>query len=276
MTQHYLRLVKDNPMKIEISRFQRRFFSASATMPNRVMILLVLTCYALLCMLVVLFREGVSPVRIIFLQTGLFCAFGPMMLHGAVAGERERRSWELLLVAPVTKGQIVVGKFLGAMALLTAGAVAMLIPIWMATAYQKEVDVPSLIIKELVSISFCMLVCAWTIFISSRVKRPLMALGVIIGTEFVLLAVIPALVTNTVGNDFISRMIVLYLNPFDALGKSETIPDPYSNNSAFYGMPQTIIYLIFTVLFLIYAEKTLHFADNDVKFLPKRSEDAGS
>ena len=275
MMQHYRRLIKENPMKIEISRFQRRFFSASATLANRAMVLLVVTSFVGLCLIVLTFGEAINPTAIIFTQTMLFCAFGPMMLHGAVAGERERRSWELLLVAPVTKGQIVVGKFLGAMALLVAGAVAMLAPLVLSTFYQKQVDLSSLLIKELVSISFCMLVCSWTIFISSRVNRPLMALGVILGTEFVLLAVVPALVSTMVGSDRISQIFILYLNPFDVLSKGTNL---FSGESIdpFYGVTQLCVYLVFTVLFLIYAEKTLHFADNDVKFLPKPKEDAGS
>lgn len=273
--RHYRRLVKENPMKIEISRFQRRFFSASATMANRVTVLLVLTGYVILGLLVLTIGEGINPTAIIILQTGLFCAFGPMMLHGAVAGERERRSWELLLVAPVTKGQIVVGKFLGAMAVLATGAIAMLVPIWLSTLYQRRVDVPALLVKELVSISFCMLVCAWTIFISSRVNRPLMALGVILGTEFVLLAVVPMLVSTMAGSDRLSQVFILYLNPFDILFKGINFFQPEGVDS-FYGVTQLCLYLVFTVLFLIYAEKTLHFADNDVKFLPKPKEDAGS
>lgn len=276
MIQHYRRLVKENPMKIEISRFQRRYFSASAPMANRVMVLLVLTTYIGLCMLVLVFGEAVTPNGIILIQTTLFCAFGPMMLHGAVAGERERRSWELLLVAPVTKGQIVAGKFIGAMALLAAGAVAMLVPVVLSTFYQKQIDVTNLLIKEIVSISFCMLICSWTIFISSRVIRPLMALGVTLGTEFVFLGVVPSFAWSLAGSDPISRIFILYLNPFDVLQKGNGALEAFSNNSDFYGIPQSCVYLILTILFLIYAEKTLHFADNDVKFLPKRSEDAGS
>ncbi len=293
------RLVIDNPMRIEIARFRRRFLGFGGNGLTSAVLSLIVLCYVGMVMLVINMRGDLPPVALIIFQTALFCFFGPMMLHGAIAGERERRSWDLLLVAPISKAQIVVGKFMGAMAALSLGAIAMALPIGIAAvAYHHTTGWTTdargvtnisylttsywnLALAEGVSLSFCTLVCALTIFLSSRAQRPFMALGTTIGVLAMGLLVVPALLLSLAGNDPLSMETFLYVNPFAALGvmiqndPSQGISGERSMISGhLFGAPHILLYLALTVGFLIYAEKTLSFPDNDVKFMPKGHSNA--
>lgn len=273
-------LVRDNPMRIEIARFRRRFLGFGGSGMNNAILALILLCYTGMVMMVVTLRGDLPPIALVMFQTGLFCFFGPAMLHGAIAGERERRSWDLLLVAPITKAQIVAGKFMGAAAALMIGLVAMGFPTLLAAFAYGKTSVYDLLLAEGISLSFCALVCSWTIFLSARAKRPFMALGTSIGTLALGLLVVPMLLLSLVGNDHFSGEMLLYLNPFAALGVLAQEGDRglYGSQSVIavglYGLPHIFVYLGLTLTFLVYAEKTLHFPENEVKFLPQGHHDA--
>ena len=271
----------ENPMRIEISRFRRRFLGFGGTGLTSAVLALVLLCYVGLVMLVVNLRGDLPPIALVFFQTILFCFFGPAMLHGAIAGERERRSWDLLLVAPITKAQIVAGKFMGALAALGLGAAAMALPTVIAALGYRKTTLWDLLLAEGVSLSFCTLVCAWTIFLSARAKRPFMALGATLGSLALGLLVVPALFVSLAGGDRFSSEIFLALNPFTALASlmhrgdgGSLYGDSAVVDPSMYGVPHILIYLFLTLAFLVYAEKTLDFAENDVRFLPKGHHDA--
>ncbi len=273
-------LVRENPMRIEIARFRRRFLGFGGTGLNNAILALVLLCYTGLVMIVVQVRGDLPPVAIVLFQTGLFCFFGPAMLHGAIAGERERRSWDLLLVAPITKAQIVAGKFMGALAALGIGAAAMALPTVLAAISYSKTTFYDLVLAEGVSLSFCTLVCAWTIFLSARAKRPFMALGATIGTLALGLLVFPTLFLSLAGGDRLTGEMLTYVNPFAALAiLMESGSHAVTNSSEYgnlipanlYGIPHILIYLGLTIAFLIYAEKTLHFPENEIKFIPQHS-----
>ncbi|CAN5430214.1 hypothetical protein BH11ARM2_BH11ARM2_08830 [soil metagenome] len=269
-------LITDNPMSIEITRFRRRFMTFSV--PNSVntaVALLVFALYAGLNLVVVNYAGDVDPQIVLFLQLFLFCVFAPSLLHGAVAGERERRSWDLLLAAPVTKAQIVVGKFLGAMAALAAFSAAMLLPLLIAGFSYRRFSPGGLMVGELLTQSFAMMLCAFTLLISARVRRPFVAMGIVVGTLALVLIVLPVLLSVVLGSDPIGNDFLLYLHPFMALARvSDTNFHPDGIASGFYGVPQIFVYLLLTGVFLAWTINTLTFAENDVRFLPKSAKDA--
>ena len=272
-------LVLRNPMRIEIARFRRRFLGFGGSGFNNVVLALALLVYTGLVMLVVNVRGDMPPVAIVVFQTGLLCFFGPAMLHGAIAGERERRTWDLLLVAPISKAQIVFGKFMGAAAAIGLGTLALGLPtVFAAVAYAKTTFV-DLLLAEGVSVSFGLFVCALTLFLSARVKRPFMALGASLGTLLLAFLVVPALLLSLAGNERLTGETILYLNPFVTLFRLMEETSSTSDYGPFipaalYGFPHILIYLGMALGLLIYAEKTLNFPENDVKFMPRGHQDA--
>jgi ABC-type transport system involved in multi-copper enzyme maturation permease subunit len=277
---NWKKLVVENPMRIEISRFRRKFLGLSGSGVNRAAFFLLLVCYAGLVLSVMSLQNNISPLALVIFQTFLFCLFATAMLHGSIAGERERRSWDLLMVAPISKAQIIAGKFMGAVAALGISAAAMTIPTAIATYSFDRKDPYSLIVGELVSLSFCLLVCAWAIFISARSKRPFMALGTTIGTLILGLIVFPILVGTIFQGERIANELLNFLNPFNVLSVLTDPPAYVSGGGllplSFYGPVHIATYLTLTILFLVYAEKTLSYPENDMRFIPQKQTDAGS
>ncbi len=88
------------------------------------------------------------------------------------------------------------------------------------------------------------------------------------------LGVMPLLFASLSSGDRLGSEAVLYLNPFATfISVSEPNHRIFAEGTfvaaRFYGLPQLFVYLGLTACLLAYAEKTLHFPDNDVKFIPK-------
>jgi ABC-type transport system involved in multi-copper enzyme maturation permease subunit len=259
-------------MLVEIGRFRRRFFSTSgAAAMNGVLFVLLLICYAGLVMIVFSSRGDLDPVSIVMFQTIIFILIAPGMLYASIAGEREKRTWDLLLVAPITKAQVVVGKFIGALCGYGIILLAFLLPIFIAALYFDHVGWLDLLKAELVSVTFVVLLSSLTIFFSARSRRALMALGLVLGTLALFLLVLPILSTILVGPEYVG--VMNFMHPLFILTqlldgmRDQSVGAPSTNIGVAW--PQIIGYLVLSAVFLLWAIKTLTFAENDVKFLPR-------
>lgn len=69
-----------------------------------------------------------------------------------------------------------------------------------------------------------------------------------------------------------------FFHPFWALAQIAVAGSPeisYTDSGAFswmFGIPQILVYLGLSLVLLAWTERTLRFADNDVKFLPKTKD----
>lgn len=281
-------LFTENPMMIEITRFRRKFFSGRGSALNAVVVGLCGVIYLGIVALVWNYREAANPIILVFLQTGIFTLLAPAMLHGSIAGERERRSWDFLLVAPVTHAQIVFGKFMGAAAAILSTAAVFLLPIAIGVlfykpypygmgynysgSYQVEpgVNIWNLLLAEVLSIVWALLVCAMTILFSARCRRGFIALGTTLALLIFGLIVWPILIASS---GPVQEMNLLnFFHPFWALTQIESANANRGDIAGWqhlYGFPQILVYLGLTTVFLFWTERTLRFADNEVKFLPK-------
>jgi ABC-type transport system involved in multi-copper enzyme maturation permease subunit len=265
-------LVTENPMLIEISRFRRRFLSFSGSNAlNGVVLGLAIVCYFGLLMLVFSARGSLPPVGLVMFQTFVFVFATPSMLYGAIAGEREKRTWDLLLAAPITQAQIVAGKFIGAMVAIGVAFGLFLLPILVTAIEYDRTNWPDLILAEIVSISFIVLIAAVTLFFSARTKRGFMALGTVLAALAIFLLVVPLLSTAVMEEPLLVDM-TNFFHPFYVLMQlftSGEIVRPDRGMNAFsWGWPQAFGYLALAGVFLVWTARTLNFAENDVKFIP--------
>ena len=273
MKERFLEVFVHNPMLVEITRFRRRYFSFSTgNSANSVVLTLILLSYAGFVLIVEENREAMNPISIVMFETAVLSVFAPMMLYGSIAHERERRSWDLLLAAPITKAQIVAGKFMGALAALCIAVALFQLPILIAAFGYRETNWWNLIEASFVSFSFLTTVCALTILFSARVKRGLMALGAVLGILTVSLVVFPALSYGS-GVDHMAGDATLYLHPFTVMAHL-MMTDEQNKVVSAWGWPQTFVYLFLSLALLAWAENTLNFAENEVKFLPQGDKNA--
>ena len=265
-------LVIENPMLIEVRRYRRRLLGGGRTTGTNIAFLtLGAVCYVGLLLIVGSANGGIPGIAIIMIQTGIFTVAAPIVLNNAIAGEREKRTWDLLLVAPVTKAQIMIGKFAGAMTSLLFGAALFLLPVFICAVSYSRTDFGGLLLAELDSIAFAVFCCSLSLLFSARCRRGFTALGVSLGILAIWLIVLPLLLSGISDMDAVTRDFIYVLHPF--MAETRLIQSGRIDDASMSGMTtatiQIFVYLGLAAVLLVWTERTLTFSDNEVKFLPK-------
>ncbi len=206
-------LFTSNPILLDFRRSIRKFFGVGR---QGKLNLAVSTISALIYGLVLLIawttREYVSPMAYVIVLNVLLCLIVPAAMHGAIAGERERRSWDFLMVAPISNAQIVAGKFmsgLGLIALMTS----LFLPMMIISFNDKtDASLSKTVGMLAVTISFAVFLAAFSLYISSRSKRAFAANLSIYGFQFLGLVVYPIVVL--ILSQGASETWAFFLHPF--------------------------------------------------------------
>ena len=178
-------------MLIEISRYRRRMLSGREGGGNRAVLVLLLVFYTLILVTILRFSRDIDPIWIIEFQTGLFTLLLPVMAAGAIAGERERRTWDILLTAPVTKAQIVVGKFIAILAGYGLFLVACGLMVVSCMIANPNVHIGLTLSAELLSTTFAIMLIALSLFVSARSRTTFAAIGACVGLIFTIYGAVP-------------------------------------------------------------------------------------
>jgi ABC-type transport system involved in multi-copper enzyme maturation permease subunit len=200
-------LVADNPMMIESRLFMRKFFGAHAV-ANTLAIGAITLLLGLLIGMMYVYEISYKGPAIAALA--VLTVLVPILLHSSIAGERERGSWEMLLVAPINSAQIVIGKFMAAVNPILIIAAAFGFAIAVAT-YPNDDRLFSAPITVLIVLSFGLCLGAFTLLVSSWSSRSMAALGTVFGSMFFLMLAFPMLVA---ASDRTAQEMALYLNPY--------------------------------------------------------------
>jgi ABC-type Na+ efflux pump permease subunit len=275
MTQRSIRhLFKGNPMLAEYQREKKRALSEhnwkGGALAGRIMIGVF---YFFFIVLTMSYIEVVEPFVVMYVMLGLVTIVIPANLHGAIAGEREARALDMLLVAPVTPGQIVVGKFTKAllsMALIVVfiGAPAFFIELVKQTDSQRYYvetnGVAGFFLSLLLVIATAFMLGGLSMWISSKTKTKTGALLGTVGAMFGYFLALPLLGSAM---DYIapalSEMIV-FSNPYIALYYAYAgSPEYYGYDTgwvfspAAYVWPTLFVQLFLGVCFLVMATSNL-------------------
>jgi ABC-type transport system involved in multi-copper enzyme maturation permease subunit len=224
------------------------------------------------------FIETVEPFVVMYVMLGLATIVIPATLHGTIAGEREQRALDMLLVAPVTPGQIIVGKF--ARAFLTVGMLVVFIGIpafFIELVKQTDTQYRYMqgngfvgyLVSLLLVVATSLMIGALTMWISSKTKTKTGAMLGTIGAMFVLFLVVP-IMGGAMSFVFPQGAeLLLNTSPFTLLYHAYMgIPDESTyGNPYYYGMevvhPATYVWptifalLLLAVLFLTLATTNL-------------------
>lgn len=94
----------------------------------------------------------------------------------AIAGERERKTLELLLIKPVSRGSIVISKFISRSLIILIAVLGAAIPIWAYTTYLfGELSLSAAILTAFTITLLLVFICGITITYSILVKSQFMA-----------------------------------------------------------------------------------------------------
>lgn len=258
-------LFSDNPMLIEVKRYRRKILGGSRPSgANIAFLTLFAVCYLGLLLIVGNGNGSIPPITVVILQTGLFTLAAPALLNASIAGEREKRTWDLLMVAPVTPAQVMIGKMAGAMMNLLIGAGLFLLPIFICAVSYSSTDYGNLLLAELNSLAFAVFCCAISLFFSARCKRPFTALAMALGLLLVGTVVYPILLASLGLTDQVSMDLLLIFHPFVA---EASLVAPLHEVSYTAPVLQVFVFLGLAVVVLVWTERTLTFSDNEVRFI---------
>jgi ABC-type transport system involved in multi-copper enzyme maturation permease subunit len=208
-----------NPMQMEMIRFRRRFLDVTPSRTlNRVLVGLALLSYVALFGLYCMVAIGFPSMVVLLLQEVILFLLAVVASHGVIAGERDRRSWDLLQVAPISQSQIVFGKF-RSIATLLLGIQAAFLPFvlvsqFAANALMKVAPLGILIVGEALCFVSCCFGSAFTIYLSSRMKSANTTLVAGIASAVGAYAILPMLVSLWFEGSEALFLKLAYLHPW--------------------------------------------------------------
>jgi ABC-type transport system involved in multi-copper enzyme maturation permease subunit len=206
-------LFSSNPLLIDFRRSVRKFFGIGRQgRLNFAVATVAALIYGLVLLIAVTSREYLSPISFIILLNVLFCLIVPATMHGAIAGERERRSWDFLLVAPISNAQIIAGKFLSGLGLIALMTVLLLPMMAITYKYDSNATLGRLVGTMGITIGYAIFLNAFSLYVSSRSRRAFAANLSIYGLQFLALVAYPILVLVLSGGR--SETWAFFLHPF--------------------------------------------------------------
>jgi ABC-type transport system involved in multi-copper enzyme maturation permease subunit len=262
-------LVFENPMLIDMKRAYRRFFGVSRMKAaNAAVLVLSAILYGILLLITLAYRTAFSAEAMVHVQTFLICFVIPSVMHGAIAAEREKRTWDLLLVAPVTNAQIVIGKFIGGTITVLVIFGLMLIPLLLSFEYKGQVSFWSVVRAQAISLSFGIFLTALSLGISARSKRTFGAQIGIYGLIVLTLIVWPMMAASMGLHG--KEETTMIFNPFYAIDIAwdrgeffDFARQRYYRSIYFTGWFHSILYLGLTAAILIVTTLKLKAPDQE-------------
>ena len=120
-------------------------------------------------------------------QLALVCLFGPAVAAGAVSGERERQTLDVLMVSSMTPWAIIWGKLVASVAFILLLITAAL-PVFGTVFFLGGIDFEQFLISQLVTVTTALSIGAVSLFLSVLFQRTLASTVVAYGFTFAVTA----------------------------------------------------------------------------------------
>ena len=262
-------MVTENPLIEEGRREQRRFFrmAAGSGQFGRIVIGIAALFYVWLLIESAVAHADLtmiySYVELIALTLCL-----PGSIYGAISGEREKSTWEALILTRLTPWQIIAGKLIWRVRMIGMVVGFLLPPLLISRVFAVTADAPltAVLSSQVLLICWGFLLCSFSLWVSSLTQRSITTLAVIACSMIGVLVALPTLYGlfasmlshwNSNQDAFFSFM--LQLNPFLAIsdvltpgGAGENV-HPLGHG----GWAQSALYLALTAVLIFLANKRL-------------------
>ncbi len=280
-------VITENPMMSEVSRFASSLKGKGLSAVGLRALIGIAVIISALLVFIVANSRGYMPPSIVLVVQLIVCGLSiALRYYGVIAGERERRSWDLLRVAPITNAQVVVGKFAGMGLMVLIIHAVFLLPLFMAmlpgermsgyysgglsTEYE-DASFPRVLAAEVYSLIVCAFMASLVLFFSARVRRAFGALGLSLGFCILLFIIFPALASMATRDSFFGHILSPWPTLMHLGQKQFWAPEDYDRGALdSYSFCSFVIYSVLAVFMLVYAVKTLAFADNNIRFVRRR------
>jgi ABC-2 type transport system permease protein len=118
-----------------------------------------------------------------FIQLSLVSLFAPALAAGSISGERERQTFDVLLVSRMTAGAIVFGKLVSSVAFMLLLILSAL-PLFAAVFLFGGIDFEQFLVTQLLTVTTAITIGAVSLFLSSAFRRTLSSTVVSYGVAF--------------------------------------------------------------------------------------------
>jgi ABC-2 type transport system permease protein len=118
-----------------------------------------------------------------FIQLSLVSLFAPALAAGAISGERERQTFDVLLVSRMTAAGIVVGKLVASVAFMLLLILSAL-PLFAAVFLFGGIDFQQFLITQVLTVTTAVSIGAVSLFLSAVFRRTLPSTVVAYGVAF--------------------------------------------------------------------------------------------
>lgn len=281
MSVEVRRLFWANPLLEEAVRAWRKFFRVAGG-PGRgvsyLVIGIIVLVYLWLLAEIMLFRGDLTD-TLLFFQLIVVTLVMPLSVYGAIAGERERTTWEALILTRLTPGQIVAGKMVWRVVTLLIIMALFFLPLLLSqmmgavTGYRGERHSGGVfLLEELMTFTWGLGLCAYGLWISANTRRSVTSIALILASMLGVLALVPALLAmlspgsagSGFGDNYLSWLF-MHINAFAALIEMVSAQSRYSYdsdaNSAFslgeWGWLQTALYAVGALVFIYATYRSL-------------------
>jgi ABC-type transport system involved in multi-copper enzyme maturation permease subunit len=253
-----------NPMMRDSLREQRRFIRTIGGLGKfgpKIVIGLIVFFYAWAAISTFYNKDDLT-VFYSYVQLVLITIVIPMSTFGAISGERERATWDAIVLTPMSPGQIIVGKLVWRLRLLILiDILAIVLIVDSRSCVSISVSTVRLVAGQFILLCWGLLLCAFGLWVSAQCRKSIMSFAAFSITLLVLLAVVPIVYLvfgSTLGGGGSSHhgfvyWLTIQLNPFCALGD---VLD-WLQHTGDYEMRESGVYLFFSVVFLWLTHRTL-------------------
>lgn len=270
------RLFVLNPIYEESTRAWRKFFRVAGG-PGKglsyFMVVIIALVYTWILLSILLTRDHAEMIAtLLFVQLFFVTLIMPMSVYGAISGERERTTWEALILTRLTPGQIVVGKLLWRLCGLLILMALFLLPILLCLTFNDNSSYSApfsttlaneLPIAEFMTLAWGINICSFGLWVSANTKRSVTSAALIFISLLALLVLIPTL-ASMVGGGYQDQTsfsgnppmwILMHVNAFYALIKM--VSGNMAANDPTWGGLQTVAYLAGAAIFIFATYRSL-------------------
>ena len=200
MSGQLRRLLWDNPMNLETTRVLRRFLSVggvkSSRRVNRAAFATLSGLYVWMLVSIAYYREDMSSL-FLWLELITLTLAIPASVYAAISGERERLTWDSLILTRLSPARLLVGKLLWRTLMIGAIMVLFFAPaLWahgLATNHQADYTWSEMWQTQGITGAWSLFLLCFTLMVSSKTKRSVTTLALTTAALFSFLVLLPGL-----------------------------------------------------------------------------------
>ena len=270
----YDELIRDNAMTDEVVRYVRKTWRGSGSggmVANVIVGAMIALLYVWMISSIVKWNLFIT-LGIEYVELAVVTLVAPASIYAAISGEREKATWDALVLTRLTPAQIIAGKLAWRVAMLLGVMALLLLPLLVSQMQRGMGEFPDasgVLLGQGLIFAWGLLLTAFSLWVSARTARSVTSIGIIISAVIGVLAMLPALL-SAFGLSFgaeqprsawdVMSTWILALNPFVLLGavsEGERVLGRSAMTSPSTALMVILLYLVAAALFVLLTHRTV-------------------